>query len=532
MDPLRDSKRQNILSQIDRGSDLKILEMDDFIPKGSIGSGISSEVCLLVSKKDNKEFAGKFINSEISARDFINEVTILNSCSRCPTIVNLIGIMTTPKCLVLEYHVNGSLDIALQEDSKCVEQGMETEFPFLRKLGYIKDLCAAVNALHLQKICHRDIAMRNLLLSDDKKHVVLADFSLSRVINSGMETQSTFTAVLPLTSAPESLRKSYSLPNGYETFTRYYSLKSDIWSLGITMFEIIDKKLGVIKKLPSRFPTKRFPPPKVFNRMRDLWILILRCWDEKQERPQSWEVLEQIEMLIENPLGVTKESEGYITHVSSKGGYWDQMSGTLGDCSGMSPGFHDELSPCEIDSGSFQCDSPTSWLPEQESSDSMMSAMKTKLAKIPRMRIPGVRDKIPFRNRNNRSRRKRKDLETVTQDYLLPPSVASSKKSYGQKLKSLNYSMSSLDEPSIIFGGVYCDPLSISYKSEATNIKYCADRHFFNNSGRNLIENENAKACEYPNTPDSLTSSENPLSCELVTEEDNTPQKGIVLHLA
>merc|ERR1719320_711317 len=186
----------------------------------------------------------------------------MKSCSNaCATVVNLVGIITMPKCLVLEYYVNGSLDIALRKDKLNMKRGQkESEFPFLRRLGYILDMCKAVNQLHQVNICHRDIAMRNLLLSDDKENVVLADFSLSRIVSSAIETQSTLTAIVPKKSPPETYRK-----NNWE---RHYSLKSDIWSLGVTMFEIIDKELDEFEdkeELPSGFSMQQLPPAGIFN---------------------------------------------------------------------------------------------------------------------------------------------------------------------------------------------------------------------------------------------------------------------------
>lgn len=534
LDPLRDFKKQMIVSQIDRGSDLKILEMNDFTLKGSLGSGTASEVCLLVRKKDQREFAGKFIKREISASEFINEATILNSCSTtCATVVNLVGIMTTPQCMVLEYYVNGSLDVALLEDSKRIQRGMESEFPFLRKLGFIKDMCTAVNELHQKNICHRDIAMRNLLLSDDKEHVVLTDFSLSRIIGSGMETQSTLNALLPITSAPETLRKSNTIAYGRERFERYYSFKSDIWSLGITMFEIIDKELGDIKKLPSKFPTERLPSTKVFNRMLEFWVLILRCWDKKPERrPQSWEVQECIEGLIENPLDIGNEHEGYISRALSKGitSTWEEhtgpspMSGTQVDCNWMSTGYQDELY-LGIGSGSLMLFS------EQESSESIMSALKSNLLKMSRMKLLGLGEKSQQRKRHNRSSLKR-DFEKVSNEHLcLPISPIASKNTFARKRNSSNYSISSYEEPSLISERVaYCPPLNVSFKSEATNIKYCGDRHFFQNSANNLIEKEYLKTGEdlcTPVTPNTEPPSENPSGCVLVTAIGNTPHLGI-----
>merc|ERR1719219_2166047 len=74
-----EAKRSRIISQIDRGIDLDILEMDDFSPGKGLGSGAFSDLFLLIRKTDQRKFAGKFLKSEIRASDFISEASIMKS---------------------------------------------------------------------------------------------------------------------------------------------------------------------------------------------------------------------------------------------------------------------------------------------------------------------------------------------------------------------------------------------------------------------------------------------------------------------
>merc|ERR1719184_285456 len=100
------------------------------------------------------------------------------------------------------------------------------------------------------------------------------------------------------------------------------------------MFEIINKEeLGDITEidhLPSRFPTGRLPSTKVFTRIQDLWILILRCWNKRpQDRPQIWNVQEQIETFLADPWNVVSENDGYTRapniHTKSGGSTFDNQ---------------------------------------------------------------------------------------------------------------------------------------------------------------------------------------------------------------
>jgi len=311
LDPENINRSQRILSQLDGGNSLEIVEMGDFSLGEALGSGASSDVWSLVRKNDGQKFAGKFIKPGLSSGEFLREAKILKSCSTaCANIVHLIAIVVNPKCLVLEFYVNGSLDKALKEDNVNVKRGMKTELPFFQRLGYILDTCKAVDHLHRENICHRDIAMRNILLSDDKKHAILTDFSMSRIVTSSFATQSTFTAGLPKKSAPETFRWTKS------RHENTYSLKSDIWSLGILIFEVVSKEsLGECKAsdMPTSIPHKWLPPTQVFNRMDELRILILQCWGTRPEqRPQSWEVLEWIEILMSDPMNIGRGDKNYI----------------------------------------------------------------------------------------------------------------------------------------------------------------------------------------------------------------------------
>jgi len=246
--------------------------------------------------------------------------------------VNLVGIMTSPKCLVLEFYENGSLDKVLHKDNLNVAQGMETEFPFMRRLHYIRDMCKAVTKLHKWNICHRDIAMRNLLLSNDKRRAILTDFTMSRTVSSALMRKSTFSAALPRESAPETLWKKSGLGKSY------YSLKSDIWSLGVTISEIINKvellDIDPGKDVPIVISKKWLPSSKEFNQVQGLWTLILRCLEkEPKNRPPSWEVLEKIEFFISDPLNIEMEDRNYIKDTAIVKPLWRSSNVRYSDCS-------------------------------------------------------------------------------------------------------------------------------------------------------------------------------------------------------
>ena len=118
--------------------------------------------------------------------------------------MNVFGIVLKPKVLIMEYLQHGSLDLVLYKD--LTEIDGDSEYPILKRLSFIMDMVRAVHHLHKQNIVHRDIASRNLLLSNDKKFCLLADFSLARTMNNVIsKTNYTYSKIVPKTSAPEVL---------------------------------------------------------------------------------------------------------------------------------------------------------------------------------------------------------------------------------------------------------------------------------------------------------------------------------------
>jgi len=289
-------------------SGLQLFEISDFRIEKQVGGGSNSNVQLLVRASDKKKFAGKMLQHG-SCWSLINEATIMSKLSgMCSTIASAEGVIVNPKCLVLKYYKNGDLGTVLMRDNENISNGSATEFPFLRRLKYIRDACKAVSFMNKSSLCHRDLAMRNFLLSDDMEHVLLTDFSLSRYVK-GNNPQVTFSSEVPIVAPPETFQRSHSHLLDKDAGGWHYSLKSDTWGLGITMFEIVTKKNFKIMTnhhhlLPTNLPKGSLPPKTIFNKGWDLWYTIRCCWNtELEKRPWSWEVLEKVTAMIANPIG-------------------------------------------------------------------------------------------------------------------------------------------------------------------------------------------------------------------------------------
>jgi len=285
-----------------------------------LNSGSFSHTYLMMPRKtlwNRKTFhlkgkivVGKFIrvSSITSASSFVQEAKLLyNASEKSKNVVNIIGIVLKPPVLIMKYYRQGSLDDALLDDFNRSGGGDESEFPVVRRIKFIYQLCLAVSDLHKISIAHRDIASRNLLLSDDRERILLAGFGLARKVSIHNPYENvTVTKVIPRTSPPEAWLQAPA----------NFSLKTDIWGVGLTMFEIINMRgitsrytelksvAGTEAMIPQKLLMEDLKLGKSFNRQRELWILMTQCWNAKPEmRPQIWEVEDRVKNFLTYPLG-------------------------------------------------------------------------------------------------------------------------------------------------------------------------------------------------------------------------------------
>lgn len=94
-----------------------------------------------------------------------------------------------------------------------------------RAKNYFKQLAEAFKYLRDRNIVHRDLKPHNLLLTENARYIKIADFGFARSLHRNDLAQTLCGS--PLYMAPEVLSKND------------YTIKADIWSLGVILFEIL-----------------------------------------------------------------------------------------------------------------------------------------------------------------------------------------------------------------------------------------------------------------------------------------------------
>jgi predicted Ser/Thr protein kinase len=239
-----------------------------------IGTGSYGKVYL--GRWNAAPVALKFCRKKGNLEDFVREIRLMSELPPHPNVVHLFGVsLDGPQpIIVLEYCAGGSLDKLLFQSNATLSDE--------HKMRLVRGIAAGMLHLHKHNIVHRDLAARNILLtaSGDPK---ISDFGMSRILEKEDEGKTNSTVGPICWMAPESL--AY----------RNYSKKSDVWTFGIVVYEIVaqcephkDQDLFVVgTRIRDEGLTPTIPtdcPPK----LRELMQI---CWQMQPEQRPNFEMI-------------------------------------------------------------------------------------------------------------------------------------------------------------------------------------------------------------------------------------------------
>ncbi|KAM9364046.1 tyrosine-protein kinase Mer [Pholidichthys leucotaenia] len=263
--------------------------------------GTSVKVAVKTMKLDS------FSQREIE--EFLNEAACMKDFDH-PNVIKLLGVCLevgsghfAKPMVILPFMKHGDLHSFLLR-SRHSENPVF--LPTQTLLKFMVDIASGMEYLSGRNFLHRDLAARNCMLRDDMT-VCVADFGLSKKIYSGDYYRQGRIAKMPVKwIALESLAD------------RVFTVKSDVWAFGVTMWEIATKGMTpypgvqnheIYDHLVEGHRLKH--PPDCLD---ELYEIMYSCWRaDPLDRPLFPQLREMLEKLAEKlPESFSKEDIIYI----------------------------------------------------------------------------------------------------------------------------------------------------------------------------------------------------------------------------
>ncbi|KAG9398908.1 hypothetical protein AC1031_013992 [Aphanomyces cochlioides] len=159
-------------------------------------------------------------------------------------------------------------------------------------LPLVYQFALGLASLHNADIIHRDIKSDNVLITQTNE-VAIADFGLSRTVSSFENTN---------TGMKVAGTMNWMSPEHYSE-SRKVTKKADIWSFGMTLWEILCNETPFSNCSEHEFKEEIFKseedrpakPEGLDRELEPLWTLITKCWQlTPQDRPTADEIVEDL----------------------------------------------------------------------------------------------------------------------------------------------------------------------------------------------------------------------------------------------
>ncbi|CAB4416074.1 unnamed protein product [Rhizophagus irregularis] len=209
-----------------KDDDINYFEYNEFSNMKNIGNGAFGIVNRADWKSCRSKVALKILASNSSINEdnmnkFLKELKNLRKVNFHPNINRCFGITKEPSSnnyiMVLHYANQGNL-----------REYLENNFASLQwkdKIQMALDITLGLKCLHSREIIHRDLHAKNILVNDNT--LMIADLGLSK------QTTVDVTSISKIYGMP-----AYVEPQCYKTDNYVRNKKSDVYSLGVLLWEI------------------------------------------------------------------------------------------------------------------------------------------------------------------------------------------------------------------------------------------------------------------------------------------------------
>lgn len=273
--------------------------------EAQIGNGGMAEVYRAHDNLLGRTVAIKILHSDYRTdTDFIakfHREAKAAACMAHANIVNIydVGIDGDNHYIVMEYVPGATLKAKIQAEAPLDIQTV---------VSIAKDIADGLSHAHANNIVHCDIKPHNILMTTDN-HAKIADFGIARAVTESTMTYSGSVVGSVHYFSPEQARGSGITP------------KSDVYSLGIVMYEMLTGHLPFVGENPVSIAMKHveelpIPPSNYRTGIPPmLEAIVMRTMSKDPTlRPSSFELVQELTNL-EKTLGVSKEVDPDATQV-------------------------------------------------------------------------------------------------------------------------------------------------------------------------------------------------------------------------
>lgn len=252
-----------------------------------IGSGAAGKVYR--GLHEGKTVAIKVLNASSAQEvdEFVKEFAVIQAI-QSENVVKLYGAIRAERLsMVMEFCARGSLFDLLSK--------APVEISWMDVFKLMLQICRGLEAIHSKKVLHRDLKSLNILLTETGD-VRICDFGLSR-----FDTSKNITTLGRLRGT-----YAYTAPEIY--FGELFTVKSDIFSLGIVLWELVYRCVNRSYQYPyAEYPELKMDfqiiiktaksdlRPTMPRTPTEMAALIRSCWSRNpSNRPTVGEVYEEI----------------------------------------------------------------------------------------------------------------------------------------------------------------------------------------------------------------------------------------------